>query len=171
MPPGPIISSGNFLSFSGCRFRIYKRDSQTLLVRFCNWLKFICKTPSSSFARDEAASLLTALSGFHSGALRPAASALPDNLVDVDTQAPPNPWNQKLLGTHAGICWNKPLRWFWSTLKIENHCSGENSLRMIAYYKFSKDLRLLLTHRQESPAWYLFIVYLIDKSRTIVFKT
>lgn len=47
-----------------------------------------------------AVSLLTVLSGFHSVALRPAASALPDNLLDVDTQAPPQ--------TH-GIrnCWGR----------------------------------------------------------------
>jgi len=39
---------------------------------------------------------------------------------------------------------------------------------MIAYYKFSKDLRLFLTHRQENPA--VFIVYLVDENVTICFE-
>lgn len=40
--------------------------------------------------------------------------------------------------------------------------------RMIAYYKFSKDLRLFLTLGQENPA--VFIVCLVDENVTLCFE-
>ena len=44
---------------------------------------------------------------------RPTASAPPGNLLKM-----------QILSLHPNLCFNKPSRWLWCTLKFENPCCG-----------------------------------------------
>lgn len=61
---------------------------------------------------------------FSNGGPRPAALISPWNLLEMRILSlPPNPLDQKLLGIGPrNLCFKKFYRWFWCTLKFENHC-------------------------------------------------
>lgn len=60
---------------------------------------------------------------FSKRALRPVASTSPGHLVEMKILRPPPRPTEETLGTRANSqSFNKFSRWFWCTVKFENHC-------------------------------------------------
>lgn len=83
------------------------------------------------------------------------------------SQVPPQThWIRRCWGWCPGTCvWTGPSGDSDNRLKLEDHCSGENSLRMIAYYEFPKDLRQTVFDPWTRESCTIFIYCLFGRQK------